>query len=235
MLEEYYENVIAVDSTIDKFDELYNLGKRLGFNDIYYSRIISEEESARFNSLNINRMRRGSDKWMEIYERQRYHQIDWALEHAVSEYSPFRLDNVPDNLTDNQSEFVKHARAHNRQNGFALPIRNGLGLTAGFSATGALHRPDDLSIAKLIAAAQFFDLLVCADITQTRATQFSLTKREIRLLKLFVNGRSMAQIAHFVGATEQWIRKSFLDMRKKMKANSNSELVYRAVSLKIIN
>ncbi|MDJ0920904.1 MAG: autoinducer binding domain-containing protein [Henriciella sp.] len=235
MLEEYFEEIISANGIERKFDTVHTLAKGLGFKDVFYARVIKDDENARLNDDNLKRLRRGNEKWIASYERQNFRQIDWAIEKSVSSYSPFRLDDIPKNLTANQIEFVRYARENNRQNGFALPLRNGFGISGGFSATGAEYRPDDVSIAKLIACAQFFDLLVCSEISDTRASEFSLTKREVRLLKLFVNGRSMAQIAHFVGATEQWIRKSFLDMRRKMKANSNSELVYRAVAMKIIN
>ncbi len=230
-----FYDIISTRSCFEtKFNALHELSEQLGFTDIFYGRYIKEQIQNKRQLSNIRTFRAGCPKWESIYQNERYAGIDWAVEKALWAKRMYRLDDVPGNLTDTQQRFVNHASEYKRQNGFCLPFRSSLGLSGGFSATGAKHRPCIRKIAQLAAAAQLFDLEVRLSRVDITASGFGLTHREQELIQLLSTGRSMVQIAHLQGKSEQWIRVSFLQIREKFKVGSNAEVIYKATSLGLI-
>lgn len=231
---DFFRTMASNASIEAKSLSLNGYANQIGFKDTYYARIIDPtHETPRVNS-NVFSLRHADEEWQRVYEGENLASYDWAREYAAEAHMPFRLDQPPSNLTGPQTNFLDIARKFNRQNGFAFPIRGAFGVVAGFSATAAEKRPTDIQIAQLTSAVQFFDLMVGKDVTKENAHLYSLTEREIRLLRLYITGRSMTQIALLLGKSEQWIRRSFLRMRAKTNVSTNSELIYRASRLRII-
>lgn len=232
--EKFFEIMLSCNSLDRRFLALHNYALALGFEDTFYSKLKDPFLSDKFHKDNVVAFRLGCEDWQQEYERQSYDRYDWVIEYAKSRIDPFRLSNIPDNLTEKQKKFSAYAISKNRQNGFAVPFRAACGLVGGFSATGSKELPTDLNIAKLISAVQYFHMILSSESRAEDAQKLEFSQREIQLLELFVSGRSMTQIAHMLGATDQWIRKSFMTMREKAQVGNNSELIYRAVGLNLI-
>jgi DNA-binding CsgD family transcriptional regulator len=232
--EEFFEVMLSSNSLEKRFSALHNYAMFLGFKDSYYSRLKDPFRSDKYQENNILSLRLGCEQWQRDYKENGHARHDWVIEYAKSRIDPYRLSNIPDNLTEKQQKFLAYAISKNRHNGFAIPFRTACGLVGGFSATGGAELPTDLNIAKLLSAVQYFHMILSSENKSADAQRLEFSEREIQLLELFVSGRSMTQIAHMLGATDQWIRKSFMMMREKAQVGNNSELIYRAVGFNLI-
>lgn len=230
----FYEQIGDAASITDKLSLLWDFAQNIGFTDIFYCKLNDPLSASPYNKSNIREYRFGDETWHNLYEEANYARFDWAIERATWAQEGFRLDELPANLSAGQEKFVAHAREYNRQNGFCLPLMDGAGLHGGFSATGCDRTPTKGQVMQMTSALQLTELTITAQQkSQTRAAH-GLNEREIKDLHMLAAGRTMAQIAHITGKSDQWIRLSFGQIRTKLGVATNPQLVHRATKMGII-
>ncbi|MEL6843577.1 MAG: autoinducer binding domain-containing protein, partial [Bacteroidota bacterium] len=214
----------CVTATLERF---HSIVCEYGFTDYYYAR--TNRLGASDGNSSLEEYRVWDPDWLEIYEAQRLTRNDFVRNSVDSGSRLIKFRGPGRPLSKNEFEFRKLAESYNRLNGLALPIWGNRGVEAGFSVTGASKEPSQEQTAVFLAAAMPTHFQITALSMIDVASQYDLKLRELQLLRLLVSGRSMVQIAVYLDTSEQWIRKSFLQMRRKLGVQSNEELVYRAL------
>ncbi|MEO1643243.1 MAG: autoinducer binding domain-containing protein [Pseudomonadota bacterium] len=230
----FYEQIAETQSLSRKLELLWDMAQNLGFSDIFYCRLNDPLSASPLNHANVNEYRFGNATWHDLYKNEQYARSDWAIEQASWAQHWFRLDEPPSNLTPKQEKFLDHAREHNRQNGFCFPLNTSAGLHGGFSATGCDRTVSHVQILQMTSALQIAELTINENRQNEVCAQHGLTAREIKDLRMYVAGRSMSQIAHITGKSDQWIRLSFQKVRKKLGVATNAQLIHRATKMGLI-
>ena len=96
-------------------------------------------------------------------------------------------------------------------------------------ASDFMEKP--LKIKKLLASVE--NILKGSFLTTSRNEEIvkRLTKSEMRILKLILDGRSNKEIAHLLSRSERTIEDHRSDIMKKLEANNIVELVKKGISL----
>lgn len=230
----FYEQIAETTSIRGKLNLLWDFAQNIGFTDIFYCKLNDPLSASPYNKSNIREYRFGDETWHSLYEEANYARFDWAIERATWAQEGFRLDELPGNLTAGQEKFAAHAREYNRQNGFCFPLINGAGLHGGFSATGCDRTPTKGQVMQMTSALQLAELTINADRQDKICAQHGLNTREVKDLRMLAAGRTMTQIAHITGKSDQWIRLSFGQIRTKLGVSTNPQLVHRATKMGII-
>lgn len=203
---EFFQQVASVPSIEEKVSLFYGYVCNCGFTDAFYSRVTVDAhgEPSRLE------FRHWDPVWRKIYEEKQYSQVDWAINAARYQEGPFFFGKPTIELTPKDTEFCADAAAHNRLNGFAMPIKDITGLVAGFSATGAPSKPTMEQVSRVIAAGLLLDHHVKTQLVAKASKIVGVTPREIKLIRQLASGFNMADIARKSSKSEQWIRKSCL-------------------------
>jgi len=227
---DFYSRISDDISVSERFGLFHAYAENLGFSDAFYARkVFDPDDPAR-----VIMFKQWDPEWLEIYEAKRYGRIDWSLKAARNRQTAFGFERPDYELSKPEREFVKEARHHKRLNGFALPFRGALGTVAGFSVTGSIKPPTAEQMNRVTAAGQLLDLVMRSGAAAMSAKAAGLSFREVKLVQFLCEGYNMVQIAHTVGSSEQWIRKSFMQIRGKLRVGSNPELVLKAHALNLI-
>lgn len=211
-------------------DALLSIVNAHGFTDFFYARTKGALVSPSRNLENLEITRHWSQSWEGIYTERRYHLVDWVFNSPHHSAEPANFcppDQGEDKLL---REFVEEAKCHNRLNGFSLAFRTSSGGHAGFSATGALEKPSAEQISRVASAARMFEIFSAAERVADAGRTANLTLREIQLIRFLSGGYSPGNIAALFGVTEQWVRRSTMDIRNKLSVRTNCELVYVATA-----
>lgn len=230
----FFEQIASASGIDQKLELLWWMAQNLGFTDVFHCKLIDPQSQSPLNRANVIEHRFGDRDWHSIYSGLNYSRFDWTIEHASSTKGWFRLDTPPKNLSFNQERVVRHAREYGRQNGFCFPLNNSLGVHGGFSATGCDRRPTQSQMMRMISVLQLAELTMSVERQEDISMEHGLNSRELKIIRMLAAGRSMTQIASITGKTDQWIRLSVSQIRKKLKVSSNTQLIYRAVKLNLI-
>lgn len=222
---------VGLDLTIaEKVNLFHGYVCECGFSDAYYSRMTIDTDG---NPKQLV-FRHWDPVWRELYERKNYDEVDWVFSAAREQDGPFYFLNPSVELTPRETEFCADAAAHNRMNGFAMPIRDITGLVAGFSATGADDIPTKEQVNEVSSAGLLLDHYVKLLLVQNASKITGVTKREIGIIRHLASGLSMADIARTTSKSDQWIRKSCMQIREKLQVKNNTELVIKASKVSLI-
>lgn len=226
----FYEKISGDAPPPEKFALFHAHAQELGFTDAFYARKSLDAEG----QTSITVYRKWDDEWLSLYEGKRYRQIDPAFKAARTKASDFDLELKAQDAGRLERQFYADAKAHNRYNGFASPIKGVTGIVAGFSVTGLERKPTAEQVNRIKAAGHMLDLVVKAELSAGSAKALGLSFREVKFLQFLAQGYSMVQIAHLTDCSEQWIRKSFMQIRGKLSVGSNPELVLKALNLGLL-
>lgn len=226
----FYEKISGDAPPPDKFALFHAHAQELGFTDAFYARARLKSDGEPSATV----YRKWDQDWLSLYEGKRYRQIDPAFKAARTTSADFGLELRSDNAGRLEREFYADAKAHNRYNGFATPIKGVTGVVAGFSVTGLDRKPSAEQINRIKAAGHMLDLVVKAELSAGSAKAVGLSFREVKYIQFLAQGYSMVQIAHLNDNSEQWIRKSFMQIRGKLNVGSNPELVLKALYLGLL-
>lgn len=183
------------------------------------------------------------DEWVRKYQAMNYFEIDPIVEHCY-----LRNSNIPilwsDRVFDTacRRDFWDDAIAHGVASGITVPVRGARGEIAlfsganpDFSKAGLQHQTHVAGTLYVLGSYVHEALrrLVFAP-EKRRAAYPELTPREAECLKWWIAGKSAWEIAQLQSISERGVRFHLDNAKRKFGARSKTEVIARAVRLKII-
>lgn len=182
------------------------------------------------------------ESWMDCYQQSEYIEIDPIVEHCLLHNSNIPLlwtDNVFD--TPARKEFWEDARGHGLASGLSVPVRGAYGEVALFSVANpeggktALEHQVHTAGMMYILGSYVHEAVrrLVYQPEQTRATGPQLSQRELECLKWWVSGKSGWDIAQLMHISERTVRHHIDNIKKKLGANSKTQVIAIALRLKL--
>lgn len=227
---EFYSRIADSIPADEKFRLFQRHAENLGFDETYYGRrVFNKRHESEVRGYQV-----WDPVWKEIYDTENYVNADWAMQVLKDATTPFRFDPPRREMTKAERAFTKDAQHYGRLNGFAVALARGHNVISGLSATSTVSRPSDEQINRLTAAAKLLDHVMAAHYAADMSKSVDLTEREVRLIRFLCDGYSSVQMAHAMGRTDQWIRKSFMGIREKLGVVNNNQVMIKAMTMGLI-
>lgn len=235
---ERFEKIADAGSLNELSNEVRKVSLHLGFSHyLYGARVLLP------NGDSLQYIFSGyPDDWMKKYQAEQYIDIDPIVEHCFLHNSNVPLlwsDKVFD--TARRQDFWDDAKAHGVASGISVPVRGANGEVALFS--GANPDPSNEGLKHQIHVAGTMYVLgsyvheavrrLVYEPEKTRMSSPQFSSRELECLKWWVAGKSAWDIGQITSISERTIRFHLDNVKRKLGVRSKSQVVAKAVQLKI--
>lgn len=235
---ERFEQVAKAASLSELSSEVRKITRSIGFSHYLYGAQVQLP-----NGDTLQYIFSGyPDAWMEAYLANQYIAIDPVVEHCFRRNSNIPLlwtEHVFD--TAERKQFWEDARGHGVASGLSVPVRGANGEVALFSVANAETGKDALQHQVHVAGTMYLlgayvheavrRLVYQPEGTRIAAPHF--TARELECLKWWIFGKSGWEIGQLLHVSERTVRYHIDNIKRKLDVRSKSEVVAKAVRLKI--
>ena len=180
------------------------------------------------------------DGWVDHYVQKRQHQTDPITQVFSTRVRPMLWSEVDKivPLTPPQTAYLNDLRSWLKGDGLGLPAF-GPGGRLGYIGIGRTDRNlEDLSASNLNRihwTAQNFHMRWCEIALLQMPKDFTLTERELRILKSMGHGNSDEVICGIVGASKDSVKQSIRKIMSKMGVSDRPSAVLRGVGAGLLN
>lgn len=180
------------------------------------------------------------DNWVKAYIAENLHRIDPIVRAKDIRVRPVQWSQIETvlKLSPEQSSYMQRLREWMTGDGLGLPTYGPSG-RAGYVGVGRATRNitdwDAAQLARLQWIAQSFHLRMCELAIQNLPNDFSLSERELTILKSMAMGMSDSIICGVVGARLHSVESSIQRIQKKMSVSDRPSAILRAIGAGLLD
>ena len=229
--------LVEAESEIAWRDSLFDLASGLGFDSVLFG--IAESKHTRLESSFVRS--NYSEEWREHYNSHQLFYVDPTVTHCMGSLLPLvwspQIFQAP-----NQRELYEEASSFGLRSGISFPIHGANG-EVGLLSFSARERPGkrfdrqvshhmaDLSLVRDYAFQSSLQFLGKRNISEPAP---QLSKRELEVFQLVLDGNSSCEIGRIMHRTEATINFHVSKIRQKFKVKTRQQAVVKGIALGIL-